>query len=158
MEHILSILIFFPAFAAAIGFLVDKDSIRTYGIVVTAIEFILSIVLWSAFDANNAGMQFTELFPLISSYGINYIVGIDGISLFLVIMTTFMTMISIIGLTEKRSLKNMIVTVLFLEMTMIGVFFVFRCSYLLCFLGIIFGTYVIYRGSLGWKLKTIRFN
>ena len=122
MEHILSILIFFPALAAAIGFLVDKNSIRAYGIAVTAIEFILSIILWSAFDTENAGMQFTELFPLISSYGINYIVGIDGISLFLVIMTTFMTMISIIGLTEKRSLKNMIITVLFLEMTMIGVF------------------------------------
>lgn len=122
MEHILSILIFFPALAAAIGFLVDKNSIRAYGIAVTAIEFILSIILWSTFDTNNAGMQFTELFPLISSYGINYIVGIDGISLFLVIMTTFMTMISIIGLTEKRSLKNMIITVLFLEMTMIGVF------------------------------------
>lgn len=122
MEHILSILIFFPALAAMIGFMVDIKSIRAYGIAVTAIEFILSIVLWSAFDTNNAGMQFTELFPLIPSYGINYIVGIDGISLFLVIMTTFMTMISLIGLTEKRSLKNMIITVLFLEMTMVGVF------------------------------------
>ena len=122
MEHILSILIFFPALAAFIGFMVDNKSIRAYGIAVTAIEFILSIILWAAFDTNNAGMQFMELMPLISSYGINYIVGIDGISLFLVIMTTFMTMISIIGLTEKRNLKYLIITVLFLEMTMIGVF------------------------------------
>ncbi len=122
MEHILSILIFFPALAAAIGFLVDKNSIRMYGITVTAIEFILSIVLWSAFDTNNPGFQFTEVMPLIASYGVNYAVGIDGISLFLVLMTTFMTMISIIGLTEKRDLKNLIITVLFLEMTMIAVF------------------------------------
>lgn len=122
MEQILSILIFFPAFAAAIGFLVKDDSIRMYGIVVTAIEFILSIFMWANFDSDIAGMQFTQIVPMISSYGINYFVGIDGIALFLVIMTTFMTMISIIGLTEKRNLKHLILTVLFLEMTMIGVF------------------------------------
>ncbi|XPV68843.1 MAG: NADH-quinone oxidoreductase subunit M [Halarcobacter sp.] len=122
MEHILSILIFFPAFAALIGFLVKNDSIRMYGIVVTAIEFALSIFLWFSFDTNIAGMQFSQISPIISAYGINYQVGIDGISLFLVIMTTFMTMISIIGLTEKRNLKHLIITVLFLEMTMVGVF------------------------------------
>jgi len=122
MEHILSILIFFPAFAAAIGFMVDKNAIRTYGITVTAIEFILSCFLWAGFDNNIAGMQFSEYIPMITQYGIAYNVGIDGISLFLVIMTTFMTMIALIGLTEKRDLKNMIITVLFLEMTMVGVF------------------------------------
>lgn len=122
MDYILSILIFFPAFAAFIGFMVDKNSIRAYGITVTAIEFILSIIMWLSFDTNYAGMQFSQILPLIPSYGINYVVAIDGISLFLVIMTTFMTMISLIGLSEKRNLKNLIITVLFLEMTMIGVF------------------------------------
>lgn len=122
MEHILSILIFFPAFAALIGFLVKDDSIRAYGIVVTAIEFVLSILLWTNFDSSVSGMQFTEIIPMISAYGINYFVGIDGISLFLVIMTTFMTMISVIGLSEKRNLKHLLITILFLEMTMVGVF------------------------------------
>ena len=122
MEHILSILIFFPAFAAAIGFMVDKDAIRAYGITVTAIEFVLSCFLWATFDSNVAGMQFTEFIPIISQYGVSYNLGVDGISLFLIIMTTFMTMISLIGLTEKRDLKNLIITVLFLEMTMVGVF------------------------------------
>lgn len=122
MDHILSILIFFPAFAAAIGFIVDKDSIRTYGITVTAIEFILSCFLWASFDNSIAGMQFAEFIPVISQYGIAYNLGVDGISLFLIIMTTFMTMIGIIGLTEKRDLKNLIITLLFLEMTMVGVF------------------------------------
>ncbi|PIF04351.1 MAG: NADH-quinone oxidoreductase subunit M [Arcobacter sp.] len=122
MEHILSILIFFPAFAAILGFLVQKNSIRVYAIAVTTIEFILSCYLWLSFDNTNASMQFTEFIPLISQYGISYTLGIDGISLFLIIMTTFMTMISIIGLSEKRNLKHLIITVLFLEMTMIGVF------------------------------------
>jgi NADH-quinone oxidoreductase subunit M len=122
MEHILSILIFFPAIAALMAFVVDKDSIRVYGITVTAIEFIMSAYMWHMYDANNAGMQFVEFIPIITQYGISYNVGIDGISLFLIIMTTFMTMISLIGLTEKRDLKNLIITVLFLEMTMVGVF------------------------------------
>jgi len=122
MEHILSILIFFPAFAAVLGFLVQKDSIRVYALAVTTIEFILSCYLWVNFENTNAGMQFTEFIPLISQYGISYNLGIDGISLFLVLMTTFMTMISIIGLSEKRDLKHLVLTVLFLEMTMIGVF------------------------------------
>lgn len=122
MEYILSILIFFPAFAAIIGFLVDKSAIRAYGIVVTAIEFFLSCYLWIYFDNANPGMQFTEFIPLISQYGISYNLGVDGISLFLVLMTTFMTMISLIALSEKKELKNLILTVLFLEMTMVGVF------------------------------------
>jgi len=122
MEYILSILVFFPALAAIVGFLVDKEAIRTYGITVTAIEFLLSCYLWMSFDGNFAGMQFSEYIPVISQYGIAYNLGVDGISLFLVIMTTFMTMISIIGLTEKRNLKNLIISVLFLEMTMVGVF------------------------------------
>ena len=67
-------------------------------------------------------MQFTEFIPLISQYGISYNLGVDGISLFLVLMTTFMTMISLIGLSEKRDLKHLVITVLFLEMTMVGVF------------------------------------
>ena len=122
MEHILSILIFFPAVAALIGFLVQKESIRAYAIAVSAIEFLLSIGLWIIFDNDNAGMQFMEMLPIIPSYGINYLVAVDGISLFLVILTTFMTMISLIGLTEKRDLKNLVISVLFLEMTMVAVF------------------------------------
>lgn len=122
MEYILSILIFFPAFAAILGFLVDKNSIRIYAITVTIIEFLLSCYLWINFETANPGMQFTEFIPIISQYGISYNIGIDGISLFLVLMTTFMTMISIIGLSEKRNLKHLVITVLFLEMTMVGVF------------------------------------
>ncbi|MFA7090529.1 MAG: NADH-quinone oxidoreductase subunit M [Arcobacteraceae bacterium] len=122
MEHILSILIFFPAVAALVGFLVSSNSIRAYAVAVTTIEFILSIGLWIVFDKDNGGMQFTQTFPIIPSYGINYLVAVDGISLFLVLMTTFMTMISIIGLTEKRDLKNLVIAVLFLEMTMVAVF------------------------------------
>ena len=122
MEHILSLIVFFPAIAALLGFMVNKESIRAYGIGVCAIEFFLSIILWIAFDAGNAGYQFVEFFPLVPSYGISYYLGVDGISLFLVILTTFTTMISFIALNIEKDVKNLIVAVLFLEMTMVGVF------------------------------------
>jgi len=54
MEHILSLIVFFPAMAALLGFMVNKESIRAYAIGVSAIEFFLSIILWIGFDASNA--------------------------------------------------------------------------------------------------------
>jgi NADH-quinone oxidoreductase subunit M len=121
-EHILSILIFFPALAAMLGFVVHKDSAKAYGITVAAIEFFLSLWLWKIYDPVGTGMQFQELAPLISQFGINYFVGVDGISLFIIILATFFTMIGIASLTETRRLKDLIITLLFLEMTMVGVF------------------------------------
>ncbi|SFV56721.1 NADH-ubiquinone oxidoreductase chain M [hydrothermal vent metagenome] len=122
MDNILSILVFFPAIAGLLGFVVDKNSIRAYGITVVAIEFFLSIWLWFSFDMGNAGMQFVELIPLIPDMGISYYLGVDGISLFIIVMTTLMTLIGMASMGETKNIKNMIITLLFLEMTMIGVF------------------------------------
>ncbi|MDD5211721.1 MAG: NADH-quinone oxidoreductase subunit M [Sulfuricurvum sp.] len=121
-EHILSILIFFPALAAMLGFIVHKDSARAFGVTVAAIEFFLSLWLWHLYDPMTSGMQFMEKAPLVAAFGINYLVGIDGISLFIIILATFFTMIGIASLTETRRVKDLIVTLLFLEMTMVGVF------------------------------------
>ena len=122
MNSLLTLLIFFPAVAGIFGFMIDKKAIRAYGVAVTVIEFILSLLLWIMFDPSNPGYQFVEKAPIIADFGINYFLGIDGISLFLIILSTFMTMIALIGLTIKNELKNMIITVLFLEMTLVGVF------------------------------------
>ncbi|HIQ28044.1 MAG TPA: NADH-quinone oxidoreductase subunit M [Sulfurovum sp.] len=122
MENMLSILVFFPAVAGLLGFVVEKESARMYGITVAAIEFALSLWLWFSFDMSNAGMQFVEMIPLIPDFGITYYLGADGISLFIIIMTTLMTLIGMAGMSETRNVKNMIVTLLFLEMTMVGVF------------------------------------
>ena len=122
MENILSILVFFPAVAGLLGFVIDKDSAKAYGVTVAAIEFLLSLWLWFSFDTASAGMQFVEMIPLIPDMGISYYVGADGISLFIIIMTTLMTLIGMASMGETKNIKNMIVTLLFLEMTMIGVF------------------------------------
>ncbi len=122
MEHILSLIIFFPLIAGIFGFIVNKDSVKAYGISVAGIEFVLSIILWIAYDSSNAGYQFVEYFPLISQFGVSYYLGVDGISLFLVILSTFMTLVALIALNIKIELKNLVVSILFLEMTMVGVF------------------------------------
>ncbi len=122
LDHILSILIFFPALAGLLGFVVNKDSIRSYGVAVATIEFVLALWLWFAFDSTVSGMQFMEQIALIPAFGINYIVGVDGISLFIIILAAFFTMIGIASLTDTKDVKNMIITLLFLQMTMVGVF------------------------------------
>ena len=122
LDHILSTLIFFPAVAALLGFAVHKDSFRAYGTAVAAIEFALSLVLWYSFDNSVSGMQFMEHMPLVPSFGINYILGVDGISLFIIILAAFFTLIGIASLTDTKNVKNMIISLLFLQMTMIGVF------------------------------------
>jgi len=122
MDNILSVLVFFPAIAGLLGFVVNKDSARAYGITVAAIEFLLSLWLWFSFDSANAGMQFVELIPLIPDMGIGYYVGVDGISLFIILMATLMTLIGMMSMSVTKNIKNMIITLLFLEMTMIGVF------------------------------------
>ncbi len=122
MDHILSLIIFFPLVAGIFGFLVNKDSIRVYGITVAALEFFLTLALWVSFDGNIAGFQFVEHVTVISHFGMSYHLGVDGISLFLVILSTFMTMVALIGLSIKKDAKNLIISVLYLEMTMVGVF------------------------------------
>lgn len=122
LDHILSVLIFFPALAAMLGFVIQKDAMRAYGVAVAVVEFALSLVLWFSFDQNVSGIQFMENMPLVPSFGINYVLGVDGISLFIIILASFFTMIGIASLSETKNEKNMIVTLLFLQMTMVGVF------------------------------------
>ena len=106
MDYILSLIVFFPLIAALFGFMVDKNSIRVYGITVSAIEFCLTIILWLGFDNNIAGFQLVEYAALIPQFGVSYNLGVDGISLFLVILSTFTTMIALIGLSLKDNIKT----------------------------------------------------
>ncbi|MDR1912096.1 MAG: NADH-quinone oxidoreductase subunit M [Helicobacteraceae bacterium] len=122
LPHLLSVLIFFPFFAAIVGFAVKKDHIRAYSIGVAAIEFALSLILWYLYEYDVREAQFYFSTPIIESLGISYAIGIDGFSLFLIILSAFITLIALVGLGEVERLKNLVASILFLEMTMIGVF------------------------------------
>jgi NADH-quinone oxidoreductase subunit M len=122
MDYILSFLIFFPLVAALFGLLITRESIRTYALTVAGVQFLVSLLLWLNFESGNPAMQFVQQFPVVESLGISYFVGIDGFSLWLVILSTFMTLIAIMGLSETRNLKNLVAAILVLETTMVGVF------------------------------------
>lgn len=121
MEHILTALILFPAMAGVLGFLV-RENVLTYGVSIAFIEFVLSLFLWAMFDPSDPGMQFMEHYPLVESFGISYLVGVDGISLFLVILSTFVTLVGLISISIRENLKNLVISLLFLESIMVGVF------------------------------------
>ncbi|MDR0407314.1 MAG: NADH-quinone oxidoreductase subunit M [Campylobacteraceae bacterium] len=122
MEYLLIFVTVFPALAGFLGFMVNQDSIKVYGIVVTFLEFVFTLIIWGFFDNSFGGFQMLTNIPIISNFGINFIFGVDGISLFLVILSAFITFIALISLGNMQNLKNLIISILFLEMTMIGVF------------------------------------
>lgn len=117
----LSLILFFPLLAAIFGLLVDDKSIKIYGIMVSFIELCLTIFVWinSSFIKTSMMMEQT---PFLPNLGISYFLGVDGISLFLVIISAFITFISLISLNITKKLKPLIIFILILEMTMMGVF------------------------------------
>src|SRR4030043_58273 len=122
---ILSLLIFFPIVGAIILLFINKEkagTIRVVTLIFSIIEFFISLPLFFAFDNTTAAMQFVEDWWWIQSYGVSYKLGIDGISLLLVLLTTFLTVLCI--LCSWRAItfrvKEYMVSFLFLETGMIG--------------------------------------
>ena len=91
MEYnILSWLIWLPIIGiAAIAFIPrDKENlIKTISAVITGGQFLLTLVLWNNFDASNGLIQFEEKYEWIPSFNIEYFLGVDGLSLPMVILT-----------------------------------------------------------------------
>ncbi|PSM52171.1 NADH:quinone oxidoreductase I, membrane subunit M [Campylobacter blaseri] len=122
MGYILSLVIVFPLIAALFAFIVDEKSIRAYSLIVSFIEFCFTILVWINFSSEISVIQMMEFIPLINSLNVNYHLGVDGISLFLIVLSSFIVFVSLISLTIKDRLKHIIISILFLEMTMMGVF------------------------------------
>ena len=124
---ILSITIFLPlAGALLIAFLPkeEKALIKGMGLGISIITFIVSLALYFFFDGGFGGMQFTEETGWIASAGISYHLGIDGISLLLYLLTTFLTPLAILSSWNAISerVKGYTISMLVLETGMLGVF------------------------------------
>ncbi|MBR8465465.1 NADH-quinone oxidoreductase subunit M [Campylobacter sp. faydin G-140] len=117
----LTLLIFFPAIGAILGFLIEQNSIKLYGAMIAFIELILAIVLCFGIDFD-IPFSFLYQIRIIPNIGVNYIVGVDGVSALLIAMSAFMSFIAIVTVQAEQNLKNLIISVLFLEMTMMSVF------------------------------------
>lgn len=113
------------ATAIIIAFLCNKDVDRIGRTAVTGtiITFVLSLGLLVMFDKSDPEMQFVDSFTWIPMLKINYQVGVDGVSLWLVVLTTFLSVMAIIfSLNQKDNLKNFLVLMLILESGILGVF------------------------------------
>ncbi len=119
---ILSLIVLFPALAGLLGFLIPNQNAKTYALVATFVEFIISLFLWYGYASADGEFFATEFIPVIPSYGISYHLSADGISLFLVLLSTFMTFIALVGLSITDRVKHLVIAILFLETTMVGVF------------------------------------
>ncbi len=124
--HLLTSILFFPLLAALVILFLPQDEIkliRWTAFIASLIPFGLSILLWMRFDPTAAGFQFEEIYPWYTAIGSSFHVGVDGISLSMVLLTTLLTPIVILasfGITDR--VKAYMMLFLFLEMGMLGVF------------------------------------
>ena len=125
---ILSIITFLPSLGAAgIIFFIRKDrvaGIKWFALAVSLVTFILSLWLPMTFDAATPDFQWVEKAAWIQGFGIHYYLGVDGISLLLVLMTTFITVICILASWTEIAVKLKSYMALFLvvETGVLGVF------------------------------------
>src|SRR5437879_4142412 len=125
--HLLSVLIFFPAVGALALLLLRGDDhkyLRYIALIVSIAEFLFSLLMLRGFPVAAAGYHLEEFAKWINQPPINYHLGVDGISLFLVILTTFLTPISVLASWKsiEYRVKEFFVMLLMLEVGVVGVF------------------------------------
>ena len=125
-SHILTIVTFAPALGAVLLLFFKREqtrAIRTLALVITIFTFAFSLHLIVHFDSSNPDFQFAIKVPWIPSYGIDYSMGIDGISVFLILLTTLLTPLAVLASWSiPDRLKEYFIFMLLLETGMIGVF------------------------------------
>ncbi len=127
---ILSTLIFFPLACAFLLIFIRSEGgendelLRKTALGASVIEFLISLLLLVRFDAAIPGMQFVEFVPWVKSFSMNYYVGLDGISLWLVILTTFFVPLCVLCSWTyiKEKTKYFLISILLLETAMVGTF------------------------------------
>ena len=127
---ILSLLIFFPFIGALVILLINKNDqsyekkVKEIGLWVSIINFLLSLILLYSFDKTESQFQFIENFKLINDLGIYYYLGIDGISLSFILLTTLLIPICIITSWNQisKNVSYFIALFLIIECFLIGVF------------------------------------
>jgi len=127
-NHILSVITFLPLVAAlVIVFLVPRKNARAVMHVATwaaLLDFIVSLLLLLGYDATDGGFQFVETHAWIPALGVQYKLGVDGVSLLLIVLTTLLGFICMLSswTSIKERVKEYYVFFLLLQVGMIGVF------------------------------------
>ncbi|OQY77089.1 MAG: Fe-S-binding domain-containing protein [Ignavibacteriales bacterium UTCHB1] len=121
MPNILSILIFLPVVLAIPVLFFKKESetlIKSYTLGVSILTFMVSLLLFINFDASTGQFQFVEKTKWINFINTNYFVGIDGISLLLILLSTFIIPLTIIA--SWKTIKTKVKAFYFLMLLMLG--------------------------------------
>jgi NADH-quinone oxidoreductase subunit M len=122
-SHLLSVILFFPVFAAILILFLPKDEvklIRWTALISSLVPFVLTLILWSNFDKTAAAtFQFEESYVWYAAINSNFHLGVDGISLSMVLLTPLAILASF---SVKDKVKAYMMLFLFLEMGMLGVF------------------------------------
>jgi len=122
-SHILSIMTFLPTLTAvAVALTTRLNLARIWAMLGSIATFFASLHVWYWFDAQTTGLQFVESYVWIPSFGMKYILGIDGLSLLLVMLTTFLTPLILLSVWDHDSPNQRWFLILFmlLETGMLG--------------------------------------
>jgi len=124
---VLSLVTFLPLVGALVLLLIPAAKtgvIRGFTFLVTVLTFLASLPLFTAFKFGQRGMQFVEKVPWVPNLGIEYHMGVDGVSVLLILMTTLITAVAVLtsftAITDK--VKTYMALLLVLETGMVGVF------------------------------------
>ncbi len=126
-SFLLSIILFIPLIGAVVIALMKdnaKSLIKILGIGFSLASFVASVFLFLKFDGTNPNMQFVEKYDWISSLHTSYHLGVDGMSMLLVVLTAFLTPIALLASWEsvQSKLKGFVSLMLLLEVGTLGVF------------------------------------
>ena len=126
LSHLLSVLIWLPVVGAVVvlAFGRQANTARWLALLVAVATFVLSIPLWTHYAPAVPGMQFVERVPWIGALNANYALGVDGIAVALIVLTTFTSVLVILGAwgpIEERVSQYM-AAMLALEGLLVGVF------------------------------------
>lgn len=124
---LLSIILWLPALGALLLLFfpqVQDEVHRQVALAVSVVTFALSCILPFVFQSDQGGMQLVDQVAWIPSWGISYLVGIDGVSLWLVVLTTLLTPVTILSTWDSihSQVRSFQVLMLLLETAMLGVF------------------------------------
>lgn len=126
-NFLLSLLLILSVGGALLTMLLPKNNpqvVRVTGLIISTVIFVVSLLAWFKFDAGNTNFQFVEKYEWVKGLGISYHVGLDGMSLLLVVLTTFMTPLALLSTWSSidTKVKEFTFFMLMLEAGMLGVF------------------------------------
>nr|MBC8302494.1 NADH-quinone oxidoreductase subunit M [Pelagibacterales bacterium] len=127
IDNILFILLSIPLLGSLLLLFIpswDKNLLKYVGLVTTSLTFILSLFLWVFFDKSIGTFQFTGKLFWVPYLNLNFTVGIDGISMFFIILTTLLIFICLLSSwnSVNHNLKEYLIAFLVMEFFLIGVF------------------------------------